>query len=244
MWTCSTASTSGWAWIATASKPPSSPNIVKDGLSAPSPCIEVSGRMCSSRDRSGTPFTSRTGNHRAVEVAAVPRLRRPLLALDREGIDVGARETVLRRDEVGRDALRHEIGGDGDGGVDRPGAARRADADPAHRLDAAGDDEVVVAGLDRGRGDVDRVEPGGAVAVDLRSPARCAGSPPRPPRSCATSPPASPIGSTQPRITSPTAAGSRPFRVAIALERLRGEVDGGHLCSAPSFLPRPRGVRT
>ena len=103
------------------------------------------------------------------EAALVPRRRRALLALDRVGVDVGAAEAVLGRDQIGGDALRHEVAGQRHLRIDRPGVAGRADADAAHGFDAAGDDHVVLAGGDRGVGEVDRVEAGGAVAVDLHA---------------------------------------------------------------------------
>ena len=108
-------------------------------------------------------------DHRAREAAFVPGRRRALLALDRIGVDVVAGESVLGGDEVGRDALRHEVGFDRDRGIHRPGAARGADADPAHGLDAAADRHLVLAGHDLGRGEVHRVEAGGAEAVDLHA---------------------------------------------------------------------------
>src|SRR3984885_12976752 len=49
---------------------------------------------------------------RVLEPALFPGCRSALLRLDRISVDVVARETVFCRDEVGRDALRHEIGGD------------------------------------------------------------------------------------------------------------------------------------
>ena len=115
------------------------------------------------------PLTSFTGDHRAREMALVPGRRGALLALDRVGVDVVAGEAVFGGDQVGRDALRHEIGFDRDRRIHRPGAARGADADPAHRLDAAADRHVVLARHDLGRREVDRVEAGGAEAVDLHA---------------------------------------------------------------------------
>ncbi len=60
-WTWSTASTSGWASTATASKPPIWPIWTKEGLSWPSDCMSVEGRMCSSRSSRVMPLMSRTG---------------------------------------------------------------------------------------------------------------------------------------------------------------------------------------
>ena len=48
-------------WTATASKPPISPGMTKDGLSAASDCMSVVGRMCSSWSRMVRPFWSLTG---------------------------------------------------------------------------------------------------------------------------------------------------------------------------------------
>ena len=106
---------------------------------------------------------------RVREAALVPGLGGALLALDRIGVDIVAREAVFRRDEVGRDALRHEIGLDRDRGIDRPGAARGADADAAHGFDAAADRHLLLAGHDLRRGEVHRVEARGAEAVDLHA---------------------------------------------------------------------------
>ena len=155
--------------IATASKPAISPICTNDGLSAPSDCMSVGGRMCSSRSSSVRPLTSLTGTIGLLEAALVPGLGGALLAFDRIGIDVVAREAVLGGDEVGRDALRHEIGRDRDGRIHRPGAARGADADAAHRFDAAADGHLVLPGHDLGGGEVHGVETRGAEAVDLHA---------------------------------------------------------------------------
>ena len=92
-----------------------------------------------------------------------------LLALHRIGVDVVAGEAVLGGDEVGGNALRHEVGGDRDRRIDRPCPARCADADPAHRFDAAADRHVVLARHHLGRSEIHRVEPGRAEAVDLHA---------------------------------------------------------------------------
>ena len=115
------------------------------------------------------PLMSVTGTTDLREAPLAPCRRGALLALDRIGVDVVARKSVFRGDEVGGDALRHEIGGDRHLRVDRPGAARRADADARHRFHAAGDDQVVVAGHHLRRRHVHRVETGGAEAVDLHA---------------------------------------------------------------------------
>ncbi len=104
---------------------------------------------------------------RAGEAAIIPGRRRSFLALDRVGVDIIARESVFRGDEIGRDALRHEVGRDGDHRIDRPGAARRTDADAAHRLDTSADRAIMLARHDLGRRKIHGVETGGTEAVDL-----------------------------------------------------------------------------
>jgi hypothetical protein len=103
------------------------------------------------------------------ETAFLPGLRRALLRFDRIGVDVVAGEAVFRRDEIGRDALRHEVGFDRDMRIDRPGAAGCAEADAAHRLDAAADRHVLLAGHHLSRREVHGVESRGAEAVDLHA---------------------------------------------------------------------------
>ena len=95
---------------------------------------------------------------RFLEASFVPCLGGALLAFDGIGIDIVARKSVLRRDQVGRYALRQEVGLDGNRRVDRPGAAGRADANAAHRFGAAADRHFMLAGHDLRRGEVHRVE--------------------------------------------------------------------------------------
>ena len=47
---------------------------------------------------------------RVFEIALVPGVRRPLLTFDGVAINVLPGKTMLGRDKVGTDALRHEIG--------------------------------------------------------------------------------------------------------------------------------------
>ena len=54
-------------------------------------------------------------------------------------------------------------------GIDRPGAARRADADAAHALDAAADRKSCWPDMICAGGEIHRVEAGGAEAVDLHA---------------------------------------------------------------------------
>ena len=58
---------------------------------------------------------------------------------------------------------------DRDRRIDRPGAAGRADADAAHRFDAAADRQLLLAGHDLRRGEIDGVQPRGAEAIDLQA---------------------------------------------------------------------------
>ena len=103
------------------------------------------------------------------ETSFLPGLRGALLGLDRIGVYIVARETILCGDEIGRHALRHEIGRNGRRGIDRPGAAFRSHADAAHALHAAADRHVVLAGHDLRGGEVHGVEARGAEAVDLHA---------------------------------------------------------------------------
>ena len=106
---------------------------------------------------------------RVLEPAVFPGRRGALLRLDRVSVDVVAREAVFRRDEVGRDALRHEIGGDRQRRISRPCASRGADADAAHRFDAAADRQLVLAAHHLRGGEIDRVEARRAEPVDLHA---------------------------------------------------------------------------
>ena len=108
-------------------------------------------------------------DHRSAEVTLLPGHRRALLALDRVFVALRARETVFGRDQVGGDALRHEIGFQRDRGIDRPGAAGGADADAAHGFDAAADRHVVLSRHDLRGGEIHRVETRRAEAVDLHA---------------------------------------------------------------------------
>ena len=130
--------------------------------------------MCSSLARIVMPLTSFTGMTEFLKWPSSQDFAGALLALDRIGVDVVAREAVFGGDQVGRDALRQEVGLHRDRRIDRPGAAGGADADAAHGFDAAADRHVVLAGHHLRRGEVDGVEPRGAEAVDLHARHRVA----------------------------------------------------------------------
>ena len=98
-------------------------------------------------------------DHGPGKAAVVPRRRRPLLAFDRVSVDVIAREAVFGGDQIGGNALRQEIMRDRDRRIDRPGAAGRADADPAHRFDAAADRKLLLTGHDLRRREVHGIKP-------------------------------------------------------------------------------------
>ena len=155
--------------MATASKPPSSPICTNDGCSAASDCMVVPGRMCSSLARMVRPLTSLTGITERLKRPSVPGRRGALLAFDRIGVDVVARKSVFGRDQVGGNALRQEIMRDRNRRIDRPGAAGRADADPAHGFDAAADRHLLLPGHDLRGGEIHGVEAGGAEAIDLHA---------------------------------------------------------------------------
>jgi hypothetical protein len=109
------------------------------------------------------------GDHRLYEATFRLRRRRALLRAGRVGVDVLAAEVLDRRDQVGTHALRHERGVVVRLGVERPGAAVRAHGHARHRLDAAGEDEVLPARGDLLRRDVHGLEAGGAEAVELHA---------------------------------------------------------------------------
>jgi hypothetical protein len=102
-----------------------------------------------------------------LEVPRLPGLGRALLAFDGILIDVVARETVFRGDEIGGDALRHEIGFDRDRGIGRPGTARGADADADMDSTPPPMAMSFCARHDLGGGEIHRLEARGAEAVDL-----------------------------------------------------------------------------
>ena len=167
-------STSGCAWMATASKPPCSPGMTNEGFSD-GERLHVGLRahvLVVVEQRQAVDVLDR--GDRALEPALVPGGRRALLRLDGVGVDVVAREAVFGGDEVGGDALRHEIGGDRERRIGRPRAAGRADADAAHRFDAAADRQVVLAAHHLRRGEIHRIEARGAEAVDLHARHRVA----------------------------------------------------------------------
>ena len=96
-------------------------------------------------------------------------MRRAPLALHSIGVDIVARKTVKRCDQVGADALRGKVRFDCNLRIHRPGAAGSAHADAAHRFHAAADGDVRLARHDlRGR-HVDRLETAGAEPVDLHA---------------------------------------------------------------------------
>ena len=111
---------------------------------------------------------------RVPEPAVFPGGRGALLQFDRIGVDVVAREAVLGRHQVGGYALGHEIGGNRQRRIGRPRAARGADADAAHRFDAAADRHVVLSAHHLGGGEIDQVEARRAEAVDLHARHRVA----------------------------------------------------------------------
>ena len=113
------------------------------------------------------------------------------------------------------------------------GAHRHA----AHRLDAAGDDDVVDAGHDALRGEV------GGLLARSRSGGRwsptgtCSGRPAPSHAQRPSGPACSPAWLTQPMMTSSTSAGSTLVAVHQRLEHLAEQLDGVQPDSAPPGLP-------
>ena len=104
---------------------------------------------------------------RVREPALGLRGRGAVLGADGVGIDVVAAEALDGRDQVGADPLRHERRVVVRLRVHRPRAAVGAHRHARHRLDAAGQHEVLPAGRDLLGGDVDGLQAGGAEAVEL-----------------------------------------------------------------------------
>ena len=106
---------------------------------------------------------------RLLEVAGVPGGLGALLRFDGVGVDVVAAQAILGGDQVGRDALGHEVHRDGHGRIGRPGAAVGAHGHARHRFDAAADRGLALARHDLRRRHVGGFEARGAEAVDLHA---------------------------------------------------------------------------
>ena len=130
----------------------------------------------------GSGKTSRLGvieDRQAVLVAdRYDRFREPLvvpgrlgafLAFDREGVRIVPAEAVLGGDDVGGDALRHEIGIHREGGIDGDRRPVRAHGHAAHHLDTARDIAVTAASLHLIGGKIDGFQAGGTEAVDRKT---------------------------------------------------------------------------
>ena len=107
------------------------------------------------------------GHHRAVEAAFVPRLGGAPLAFDRIAVDILAGVAVERRDKVGADPLRRVIMVEGERRIDHHRSSVGTERNPRHRFDSTPDRELRFARDDLGGGDVARLQPRGAEAVDL-----------------------------------------------------------------------------
>ena len=224
-----TASTSGCAASPPRRSRPSRPSARRTAATAPASAWWSTGRMCSSLARIVRPLTSFTGITDLLEAALVPGLGGALLALDRIGVDVVAREAVFGGDQVGGNALRQEIG-----------LAPRSSDRPARRR--------------RRR----RCRRGSSIRRRRRWSCSCwplmiwaaakftasrpeaqkrliwmPGTPsPKPATSAAARamlPPASPTGSTQPITTSSIMPGVELVAVLDRGQRLRRQIERGHL---------------
>jgi hypothetical protein len=143
---------------ATSSKPASRPRSANDGLRPASPSTLVSGTdelVVLEHDHA---VAVRDGDDGLGEVAVGPGLGRAVVRLGGVGVHVGARPALERRDQVGADALGHEAGRQRGGRVGRPRAAVGAHRHAAHRLDPAGEDQVLEPGPHAGGRLVDGLE--------------------------------------------------------------------------------------
>ena len=108
-------------------------------------------------------------DHGSREPALGLRGRGALLRAAGVDVDVLAAELLDRRDQVGADSLGDERGVVVGLRVHRPGAAVGAHRHARHRLDAAGEDQVLPAGRDLLGGDVDGLQPRRAETVELHA---------------------------------------------------------------------------
>ena len=181
---------------------------------------------------------------RVGEVAVGPRLGGAVVGLGGERVDVVAGPALDGGDQVGADALRHEAGRERGRRVGRPGAAVGAHRHPAHRLDAAGEDQVLEAAADPGRGLVDGLETGGAEAVELDAGHGLRAARPRARRSWRCRRPGR--RSARPRRARRRRCGwcrGSGLRSRSSSIRPTTRSTGFTSCSEPAALPLPRGVR-
>ena len=167
-----------------------------------------------------------------------------------EGIELVTAEAVASGDEFGRDPLRDESVGKRAAmlvAVRRLWSRqRRAERNPAHRLDAARDHDVVGAG-DHALGREVELPAGSNRTGGRRScgHARLRGTRPRGPRSApdvVSSAP--PIWLTHPPMTSSISTGSRADLSTSSRSTPASRSTGCTCDSIPPGLPRPLGVRT
>ena len=154
------------------------PSGLNTGFSLPSPSIEASGRTCSSRVNSVGPFFDLSSTGRSlVEQALLLRARRALVRLDRELVLRLAADVVRLGQVLRGDAHVDVVEGVGEPAHDRvddlgvaharsPARVRHPVGAAAHRLRAAGDGDVGLAGRDRLGGGDDRLHARPAQPVD------------------------------------------------------------------------------
>ena len=128
-------------------------------------------------------------------------------------------------------------------GIDRPRAARSANAHAAHALDAAADGEVMLTRHHLRGGEIHRIEARSAKAIDLHAGNRIAitGSDRAGARDVSACLPDG-IDAAEHDVVD-----FRSFESVTVLDgfqRCDGKTERRHLMQRPSALPRPRGVRT
>src|SRR5690606_7426127 len=101
------------------------------------------------------------------EIPVFPRTGRAALALGRVAVDIVARETVERGDQIGANTLRQEVVVVGHGRVCRPGAAVGTHDSAGHRFNATADGGIGRADHDLRCRIVDSFERRGTEAVYL-----------------------------------------------------------------------------
>ena len=204
-------------------------SVWKTARSSASFSSVVSGRIASSASTTlGRPVL--VGDRHRDDLAAEVGGLGGLVRAGREDVDRAAVDAVARRDQLGGDPLRDEARGValvGRGAEVVRADPCRAHRHAAHRLDAAGHDDVVDAAHDPHRREVDGLLAGAAAAVDGRPTGTCSGRPAPSHAQRPIGPACSETWLTQPVITSSTSAGSSAsLRSIKALDRLPEQLGG------------------
>ena len=104
-----------------------------------------------------------------LETALFPGLSRAALAFHRIGVDIIAAEAVLGGDQIGGNALGHDIMIEADLRIDAHGTAIGTHRHATHRFNTGTDREIGFAAHHLGGGEIDRFQAGSAETIDLET---------------------------------------------------------------------------